>query len=62
VPAHLVGLGALAGAIRAADEKLSELAEGGINHEAADEAHPGGEAGVATAGAAGRSASKTRRR
>jgi ferritin-like metal-binding protein YciE len=45
---------------KAADEKLSELAEGGINQEAADEAHP--EAGMATAGAGTRSASKTTRR
>jgi ferritin-like metal-binding protein YciE len=47
---------------KAADEKLSELAEGGINQGAADEAHPEGEAGMATAGASGKSASKATRR
>ncbi len=47
---------------KAADEKLSELAEGGINQDAADEAHPEDEAGMATAGAGARSASKTKSR
>jgi ferritin-like metal-binding protein YciE len=49
---------------KAADEKLSALAEGGINQEAADAAHPADEEPVGAAAAAGRkgSAAKTARR
>jgi ferritin-like metal-binding protein YciE len=47
---------------KAADQKLSSLAEGGINQRAADAAHPNGEEETATAGAgsARRGSSKSR--